>query len=192
MMSSKKYDLKFTELEKIILALLFAKRKEPVYGKTKLQKMLFLVSQDLPSLREEMDFEAYKFGMYDQTIDDLLEGLEIDGYVKEENNKIRVEERKEGEIKEALKTVDKKIFEVIEEVKELINDLNEDEVLALVYFKFPEYSKYSEKIREIKKKRVELAISLYSKNKVSIESAAEIAGKSISEFMKILKNKGLL
>jgi ArsR family metal-binding transcriptional regulator len=83
------------------------------------------------------------------------------------------------------------VNKIIEEEFTLLENLSENEILALLYFKFPEFAKYSEKLDKITKKRRELAISLYKKGKISIEAASEIAGVSIKEFMEMLKNKKL-
>ena len=183
----------FTLLEKVILLLLYLKDKLPIFGKLRLQKMVFLISQDIPELEEELDFEAYKYGMYDQTIDDTLEGLELDEFVaiKEDDNKIMITPKGVEKAKELVKEFSKKVG-ILEEVKELFTDLTEDEILALIYSKFPEFAKYSEKLEEIKKKRKNLAISLYIKRKVSLEAASEIAGTSIKEFIGMLRERKLM
>jgi uncharacterized protein YwgA len=188
------FEEEFTLLEKTILVLLYLKEKSPIFGKLRLQKMIFLISQDFEKLRDELDFEPHRYGMYDQTIDDMVEGLELDGFVTvdENNNKITLTQKGIEKAKEILKEFSEKEIETIEEVKELFEDLTEDEILALLYFKFPEFAKYSEKLGEITRKRKELAISLYKKGKVSLEAASEIAGMNVKEFMKLLKERNLL
>jgi len=155
-------DEEFTLLEKIILVLLYVRGRTPIVGKVRLQKLIFLISQDLKELRNELDFEAYKYGMYDQTIEDILEGLELDGFiVVDENNEVKLTSKGVEKAEMLLKSFTEREIKTIEEVKELFEGLSEDEILALLYSKFPEFSKYSEKLREINRKRKELAISLY-------------------------------
>jgi uncharacterized protein YwgA len=194
MKSDTIFEEEFTLLEKTILALLYLKEKSPIFGKLRLQKMIFLISQDFEKLRDELDFEPHRYGMYDQTIDDMIEGLELDGFVTidENNNKIALTQKGIEKAGEILKEFSEKEIETIEEVKELFEGLTEDEILALLYFKFPEFAKYSEKLNEINKKRRELAISLYKKGKVSLEAASEIAGMNVKDFMKLLKERNLL
>lgn len=186
MKSNKTIEEEFTLLEKIILVLLYLREKSPIAGKLRLQKMIFLISQDLEKLNDELDFEPHKYGMYDQTIDDALEGLEQDGFITIDKN-ITLTKKGIEKAEEILKDFSEEEIEIIEEVKELFENLSENEILALLYFKFPEFAKYSEKLDEITKKRKELAISLYKKGKISIGAASEIAGVSIKEFMEMLK-----
>jgi uncharacterized protein YwgA len=194
MKSDTIFEEEFTLLEKTILALLYLKEKSPIFGKLRLQKMIFLISQDFEKLRDELDFEPHRYGMYDQTIDDMIGGLELDGFVTidENNNKIALTQKGIEKAGEILKEFSEKEIETIEEVKELFEDLTEDEILALLYFKFPEFAKYSEKLNEITKRRRELAISLYKKGKVSLEAASEIASMNVKDFMKLLKERNLL
>jgi len=180
----------FTLLEKVIILLLYLKDKTPIFGKTKLQKMIFLISQEIPELEEELDFEAYRYGMYDQTIEEILDGLQKDGFIKIKDDQIILQEEAVKRIQEISKDLKEKIS-ILEEVKDLLNDLAEDEMLVLMYFKFPEFARYSEKKKEIERKRKEFAISLYLKGKISIEAASEIAGVSIKEFLEILKKRRL-
>ena len=186
MNSNKTIEEEFTLLEKVILVLLYLREKSPILGKLRLQRMIFLISQDLEKLKEELDFEPHKYGMYDQTIDNALEWLEQDGFITIDKN-ITLTKKGIEKAEEILKDFSEEEIEIIEEVKELFENLSESEILALLYFKFPEFAKYSEKLDKITKKRKELAISLYKKGKISIGAASEIAGVSIKEFMEMLK-----
>jgi len=54
---------------------------------------------------------------------------------------------------------------LIEWVKDLLNNLDNEEVLALIYFSYPQMAKYSAKIDKILKNRKDLALKLYKKGK---------------------------
>jgi len=175
-------------LQNVILALLAIDNK-PIHGKTKLQKMIFLLSQIIPELKEEVSYEAYDYGMYDSAVEDALDLLESENLiVVSESNEIRLMDKNSGE--EALKSLE--IYkDKIREIKEMYNDLTEDEMLAIVYTLFPEYAKYSEKRDNIERRRKSIAIRLYQKGKVSLGLASKIAKMNLHDFINLLKKKGI-
>ena len=184
----EKEKIERTTLQNVILALLAADNN-PIFGKTKLQKMVFLLSQLIPELKEETDYKPYDYGMYDEAVEDALQLLESEGVIViTENNEIKLINEEEG--KAALEKF-KNYLDVFKKVKRTYNNLTDEEVLAIVYTLYPEYAKYSLKKEEIDKKRKELAIRLYQKGKVSIGLAAKIANMSLYDFIELLKKKGI-
>lgn len=85
--------------------------------------------------------------------------------------------------------MDEEKLKLIDEVKEWLNDLSDDELTALIYFSFPEMAVESRELERIRRKRRMLAASLYAKGKVSLEKAADIAGMSLVDFMNFLRRK---
>lgn len=78
---------------------------------------------------------------------------------------------------------------MIEDMKRLCNNLNTDEILALVYYTYPEMTIESLVKDKIESKREKIALSLLKKGKVSIGKASEIAGFPMNSFYKLLKEK---
>jgi hypothetical protein len=115
--------------------------------------------------------------------------LEKEGILKQENNRILLTEM--GKEMASRIEVDEKCKEVIEEIKSLLNDMTEDELLAFIYFSYPEMVGESAKLDKIKPRRKKLALSLYQQGKISLGKTAQIAGISIEELIKELKNKGI-
>jgi len=76
-------------------------------------------------------------------------------------------------------------------IKSELNDLTEDELLGFIYFTFPEMTIESVKFEKIKPKRMNIALSLYAKSKISLGKALEIAGMNIDTFIKEAKLKGI-
>ena len=60
-------------------------------------------------------------------------------------------------------------------------------MLTLIYSTFPDYAEKSVVKCEIEKNRLNNAIKLYKKDKVSIQRAAEIGGVSLDKFLKDAK-----
>jgi predicted HTH domain antitoxin len=182
----------FTLLEKIILVLLYLNRNNQKIDKLKLTKMIFLISYDIKELREELDFKIYRTEIYDQNINDILDGLKQDGFIKIKNKYIVLTEKGIEEAEKIFKEFSKKEIDILEEVLDLFNGITNDEILAVFYFKVPGFSELTGPLLRIIKNRKKLAISLYQKGKISIEAASEIAGMNIKDFMELLKKKNLI
>lgn len=176
---------------KYILALLYAKNKEPIVGSIKLQKELFLLSRSIKELRENDVFEAHFLGPYSEEIEeDVVGNLEVDGLIKISDKKGKIYAlTSEGEhiARRIYENLPEKERRLVEWVKELLNDLENEEVLALIYFSYPKMAKHSTKIDRILKKRRDLALSLYKKGKISLRKAAEIACIDQEKFTELLK-----
>ncbi|MDT7891089.1 MAG: UPF0175 family protein [Candidatus Nanopusillus sp.] len=182
----------FTLLEKIILVLLYLSRNNQKIDNLKLIKMIFLISYDIKELREELDFKIYKTEIYDQNINDILDGLKQDGFIKIKNKYIMLTEKGIEVAEKIFKEFSKKEIDILEEVLDLFDGTTDDEILAVFYFKVPGFSELSGPLPKIIKNRKKLAISLYRKGKISIGAASEIAGMNIKDFMEMLKKKNLI
>jgi hypothetical protein len=172
-----------TLTQKYSILLLSANRNQPITGKVWFQKELFLISQNISRLEDETEFEGSLLGPYSENADAELEQLRIEG-LAELDGKIRL--TAEGqEVSKSLETrASKETKEIISEMKSFLNDLSEDELLGFIYFSYPNMVIESIKFEEIKRKRVEIAISLYRKRKVSLGKAALIAGLNQEDFIK--------
>ena len=83
----------------------------------------------------------------------------------------------------------KDLIEVLEDFKSFLNDLTDDEVLTFVYVNYPNYIEESVKWEGLKPKRVNVALSLLRKNKISFNKALQISGLGAKEFEKIILAK---
>jgi len=163
----------------------------PIKGRTRFMKELFLISKSIPKLEEESDFEAYNYGPSSDTVLNALEDLEVAGVVNEMDERYILTESGK-EITEIVKRdVKKDEIELIEDIKRLCNDLSTDELLAIVYYSFPEMTIESIVKERIEGKREKIALNLLKKGKVSIGKASEIAGMSMTSFYKLLKKRGI-
>jgi len=100
-------------------------------------KELFLISKNVPELEYEADFEAYGYGPHSAYGSDALEEFEVLNLVDTLNGYRLTDLGKE--IAAILKKhISKNELEMIKDIKQLCNDLNTDEILALVYYTYPE------------------------------------------------------
>ena len=178
-------------VQKYILVLLRSNNFESIKGNLWLQKELFLLSQTYDDLKEESEFEPYFLGPHSELVEDEFDDLlQVDLVIKAGNRIKLTNSGKEiaDYISNKIKVEDRKI---VSDLKEFINDLNEDDLLGFIYFSFPEMKKESIKFNKIKQKREIIAFNLYRKGKVSIGKASEIAGMTIEAFTNFLKHKNI-
>ena len=186
-----KIDVKsLSPLQALILLLLDANKGEPVKGKVWLQKEMFLLVHNTG--KDEMiqgaQFEPHHYGPYSETIDAELDILRMMGLI-EINRRISLKPMGRRLASKLRKIVSPEFLELVEEIKGNLNDLSEDELLAYIYFTFPNMTTESRVLERIKRKREGLAVSLYRKGKVSLSKAAQIAGMSVRDFIELLRKR---
>jgi uncharacterized protein YwgA len=176
-------------LQKYIILLLGAKGQEPIKGNTWFQKELYILAENVPLVAKEASFDSDFYGPFSENAKEQLDDLVLDGVVDKQGNKmflsglgVKIEDKLK-------KTVPKEELELIEDYKDLLNDLSDDELLTFIYFSFPSMTDESWVLDKIKKNRVNVALKLYHKEKISLEKAAEIAGMPVEELMGLIKKK---
>lgn len=144
----------------IPLALAYVGEGKPIDGRTRLQKMVFVLQQKLEEsdeLREDQRYEffAYDYGPFSkelaEAVDDLIQAglLEEDDveYDDEGNVKYLYELQPEGRetVEDELESEDvQRLFEEARHVKQRFNeDLSLPEVIDEVYAEYPEYAENS-------------------------------------------------
>ena len=63
------------ELQKFIILLAYA-NDEPIRGRLKLQKMMFLLSDKIDEIKEQSSYDADNFGPYSEVVDEESQYLE--------------------------------------------------------------------------------------------------------------------
>ena len=188
-MRSTKKVIQLTIVQKYLILLLGALNFKPLRGKTWLQKEMFLLSRNIENLRDEIYFEPHHYGPYSELLDQELENLEILGIV-ELNDKIKLTDVGRKVYTHLVSKLSPDELELVREIRSELDDLTEEELLALIYFSYPKMTKESRVLDRILKNREKIAVKLYLKEKVSLAKAAEIAGKGLSEFIRYLKKQG--
>ncbi len=175
-----------SDLELLILALLNAKNKEPLKSDLFFQKEIFLILNYIKEMFPDADFIPHSFGPYSEVAEKSLNNLKSYGLVKKEGNSYKIDDFG-VEIYSNLKDrLSNNKIEAIEDFKDLLNDLNRDELLVFTYISFPDFTTESTIKKEIYTKRKSIAASLYNKGKISLEKAAFLAGLPIEQFTKFL------
>jgi len=180
-------EIELSPVQAFMILLAGVRNRKHIKGKTWLQKEMFLIAKNT-KLKEMLDFEPHLYGPYSETVDVELENLEVMGLLEENGNSQWTEEGRKY-YKKISEKASRQILDLISEIKEELNDLSEDELLAYIYFGFPETTEEAVRLEKIMKNRVKLAIRLYKKGKVSIGKAADIADMDVKSFMDYLRSK---
>lgn len=182
-------ELKEDVVKKYSLLLLNAIDNEPIKGKTIFMKELFLISKNILELEEITDFEADNYGPSSDYVSNTLEDLEVVKLLNKINGRYMLTDSGKEIVDIIKKDISENEIDMIEDMKRLCNNLNTDEILALVYYTYPEMTIESLVKDKIESKREKIALSLLKKGKVSIGKASEIAGFPMNSFYKLLKEK---
>lgn len=176
-----------SDLSVAIVHLLYAGGITAIRGDVRFQKEMFLIADYIERVREEAQFIPHIFGPYSESVEIALEDLISLGLVRKSGNAyiltlegVQVWEK----IKSAFSDDESG---AIEDYKAFFNDMSSDEILLFVYVTYPEYTQESVRYRDILLKRVPLSVSLYRKDKVSLEKGAYLAGMNIEVFLDRLK-----
>ena len=175
---------------KFILLLLGAKDSEPIPGSVHLQKEMYLLQKIIPELADETDYEPDFLGPHSEIVSDEVEQLESSGMVSAKMDRIELTPDGSKAVDMIKQLLDEKEMQKIEEFKEFLNDLTRDELLTFVYFSYPsqnEIEKESVEYNDLLPKRRKLAMSMYQKDKISAQKAAQIAGEHLEDFLERLE-----
>lgn len=141
------------------LILTYANNGEPVEGRTRFQKMLFLLRERANFFEEGYDFIPHNYGPYStelqNDIDDLIrEGFIMSNFKTVEEGKIKYEYVITGggaSILEKIlsnKSLDRKfkfskVLELAEEIKHEVNNKDLSSLLADIYKEYPDFARYT-------------------------------------------------
>jgi uncharacterized protein YwgA len=168
-----------------ILALLRADGEAPLPGRVYLQKEMYLLQRAFPDLNADLDFEPYFLGPHSAILEDEADQLSRSELIAQVGSSISLTERGRRAAANAVLALSKEELDKIEEFKSLLNDLSNDELLAFIYFGYPdsEVERESSEYKRLSKDRKRIAVQLYERGKVSAERAAELAGTSFEDFL---------
>jgi len=175
--------------EKIVLYSIGALDSQPLKSKVKIQKLLYLFSNVFPDFGELLEYEPHLLGPYSEIVDNVLEDLLTLGFVQKEGNYYTLT-IKGQEIFDSLKPK-RELIDVMNDFKEFLHDLPDNEILTFIYVFYPDYISESAKWNELKPNRIRVAISLLKKEKISFSKAAELAQMNPVDFERYLIAKNI-
>jgi Uncharacterised protein family (UPF0175). len=170
-----------------VLALLYAfGGRAP--SKLHIQKALFVASRYIDSLRETLEFKAYRMGPWSEEVNDVIENAIHNGLLVTSRDGVALTLRGVTEAESVWKRLSDKDREVLKNIVDFLSGMSEDELLLYIYTVYG-YSEKSDIITRLLERRKELALSMLKKGLISVELAAKIAGMPLQEFVSYLRRK---
>ena len=156
-----------------------------IEGQAWMQKMMYVASKTHPEL--DYGFEPHRYGMYSKELRDILVDLNEKGMIctdksNEKNQPIHLTSEGLEEAERVAKHVDSRIQETLRTVKSALNALRYDELVVLMYTKYPEMLEKSEQKNEYEEWRENAAVSMVQNDKVSSLLGLRMSGLSWEEF----------
>lgn len=179
------YREKLSVVEKYILMLLYAANGK-IKGKLWLQKEIFELSKSFTELAEELDFNAYSYGPFSEALDEYLDMLVNSGLIEidERTKALRLSNSGTESAKRIWDKEEEDKKEIIKEVSDFLENLEKDELLLYIYATSPpEVSEKSDVKEKIFRRRVDIALKMLEKGKISLSLAAKIAGLTVEEII---------
>ncbi len=177
------------ETEKLVLYSIGALECTPLRSKVKLQKLHFLLSRTFPDLEDLFEFEPHLLGPYSDVVESVLEDLMSLGLVQQTGSSYEL--TRSGQTVFAALHPTGELASVMEDFKEFLNDLPDDEILVFIYVFYPGYIGESAKWEALKGRRVDIAVSLLKKAKISFSKALELSGLPMGQFTALLRERGI-
>ena len=180
------------KIERFFFMLLYApidgSPSVPVQGETWLQKEMYALSRIFPDIEEDADFEAYHYGSFSESVDEVKDQYKNSKYVtKDPQGQLQLSAKGLELAEEVWRAATLEERRVVQEVKQAYNDMGRDELLLFMYGTYPETAENSDVRERIMANRRRLALNLYKKGKVSYQKAAELAGMRLDDFMQQVK-----
>lgn len=164
---------------------------EPLMGNTKLQKIMFLLSDVVEEVKDDCSYDADMYGPYSEIVAYELDDLTEMGVLRYVHDKIETTSMGKDIAKELLKSERREIVDLLSKYKAFLNDLTVNEALAYVYSAYPSMASASIKIDELKPNMENYIMSLVKKQKISSQRAAELLHISHRHALKKMSERGI-
>jgi uncharacterized protein YwgA len=171
------------DLDLAILQLLHAGNNAPLKGELAFQKEMFLIADYIEKIRELAKFIPHTFGPYSEAAESGMRNLKSRGLVEEKYHEYHITPNGVAVLNKAKSAFTDEQVKAIQGYKEFLNDLSRDEILLFSYVSYPDFIEKSAVYERVIRKRIPTAISLYKKEKVSLEKAAFLAGLPVEKFL---------
>jgi uncharacterized protein YwgA len=128
-----------------VLALLYANKCKPLYGKLMLVKEIFLIMKEMaPELDNELQFFPYDLGPYSKVLAERVDILVQQGLIYLEGSGgdfiFRLTPEGEQRAQEAMNRLPVRLRESLERKRRAWDQLGYRGIVRLVYTRYPEYA----------------------------------------------------
>ena len=175
-------------VHKIVVMLAHACGGSPVEGKVKMQKLVFMLS-DVDGKVEEAGFYPGTDGPYSDIVDEKIRRLSEMGILTG-GDRTRLADAGRAAA-ERLAGEDPDMFEIVEEYKDMFNDMSTEEILTYVHRLYPPMAARSVVRAELEQDAEKHVMSMLRKGKISSGKAADLLGKDRMDVIETAVKKGI-
>ncbi|MCY4490418.1 MAG: hypothetical protein OXC46_03025 [Thaumarchaeota archaeon] len=161
------------ELHKFII-LLTHSNNEPINGRFKLQKIMYVLSDSVEEIKEQCSYTTTNYGPYSKILDEEVRYLEQIGVLTEDVGKIILTGTGKKIAQELHKNEDEESLYRLNDHKDFLNDMTKDELLTYIYSAHPDMIKKSIEYDDLKPHMEKHVMSLLKKHKISAQRAGEL------------------
>ncbi len=193
--------LEISELEKYILLLVYVD-DEPIYGRQKLQVLMYMLGAPYPEIREWCNFTIKDDGPYSVVLDDTLKRLVHMNILVEKDDTIqlakhsieyaRIIGEEKGGFPEVPDLLEPKMSWVFHNYKDTLNDVTIPEMLSYMYCEYPDMAKGSKTYEKLKPDIEEHIFSMIAKENLSGGRGGDLLGETVYDMQRKMLDRGLL
>ena len=175
------------------LVILFAASNggEPIRGKTKLQKMVFMLTEGQGGGKRPCGCDADNYGPCSDAVDEGAGYLAKAGLVCIDGAGISVTPLGREVAGMIAREEDHSTLAMIDRYKEMFNDLTTDELLAYVYSAYPDTAPGSPEYGKVAPNMERHVMSMLEKEKITSERASELLGRSLEDVLGLAGRMGI-
>lgn len=178
-------------VQKYLVLLAGADGGEPIRGRTRLQKMMFMASKSDDELGTEGCFGPDNYGPYSEVVDEELEYLSSIGVLRPAGGGIGTTRAGRRIAREVSKACSSDTLLMVRNVKRFLNDMTTRELLGYIYAAYPETAGESAEYERIKPQIEGILVSLIRKEKITSGHAAKLLGRPRHDVIGLMKEAGI-
>ncbi|MDA7958983.1 MAG: hypothetical protein MPI95_07880 [Nitrosopumilus sp.] len=163
----------------------------PVPGTEHLHKQLFVLSKELPG--GAIGFENCPTGPYSPRLSCVKDCcIEVDSTIRMlDGGRLQLTDKGLNAARVVWDSEPDLIREHVIGIKEFMNDMEYREMMFYIYSTFPETMEGSSLLGDYERNRVDVACSLFVKEKATLSLAASVAGMRSDDLADILHDRGV-
>ncbi len=172
-------------LHRIVILLASSNGGEPIRGRTKLQKMVFMLTRGEGWKDFPCGYAAGECGPHSDVVEEEACRLEEAGVLRTDGGNISVTQLGREVASKIAVGEDRLTLAMIDEHKDMFNDLTADELLAYVYTAYPGMSTRSSTYDRIMPDQERHVMSMLKKEKITSERASELLGRPLEDVLRL-------
>ena len=173
------------QLHRIIILLAASNGGEPIRGGTRLEKMVFMLTRGEGWEGFPCGYAAGECGPHSNVVEEEACRLEEAGVLRTDGGNVSVTQLGMEIASKIAGGENRLTLAMIDEHKDMFNDLTADELLAYVYTAYPGMSARSPAYDRVMPDREQHVMSMLKKEKITSERASELLGRPLEDVLEL-------